>query len=556
MCDAVTRQINGQAQLEALECDNLFIVPLDNQRQWYRYHHLFAEVLQVRITEELPEPIADLHLRASYWYEQHSFPAEAVHHALAAEDFERAAALVEFTWRDLTRQYQNATVISWMKALPEEIICARPTLRVGYAWALMGSGNLDAMEPHMQALERWLADSEGNVVASDTEYQSLRANLAIARAYQSQTLGDFPGSVAYTQQALDHLPTEDYIQRAVPNSLLGLAHWADGDIEAAHSSFSAVVTSFQRAGDVLNTLDLRYALGEIKAAQGRLHEALNTYQQVLKIADDHSENILRGTANAYMGISNLQCEWNQLAAAAHTLQMGKSLNEQAVLPGWQHRWRIAQARIKAAQGDFERAIALLNEAKQLYYPSPMPDIRPIAALIAQLWIRQGQLAATWRWAKSQDLSLSMLLSYLREFEHITYVRLLIAEYAQNGKKTTEKKNSLFSIDEILAFLERLLNAARSAERIGSEINILVLQALAYQVKGNLSAALPPLQQAICLAEPEGYVRLFVEEGPPMEKLLKEAAKNEISLSYVRRLQAAFAKGDVETATHHANHQPL
>lgn len=579
LCDAVTEQTNGKAQLEALERDNLFIVPLDNQRQWYRYHHLFAEVLKARITEEQPAQMAGLHLRASCWYERHGSSAETVHHALAAEDFERAANLIELTWRDLTRCYQNAAVIGWMKALPEEIICARPVLRAGYAWALMASGELDAMEPHIQALETWLVESENAsqkvtpcdhtppllspniVVANDTEYQSLPATLAIARAYQSQTLGDFPRSVEYAQRALENLPPEDYIRRAVPTSLLGLAHWANGDLEAAHRSFSAVVTSFQRAGAVLNTLDLRYTLAEIRAAQGRLNDAFHIYRQVLQIADEHSEESLRGPANACMGMSELQCEWNQLETAARTFQTGKSLNERAVLPDWQHRWRIAQARIKAALGDFESAIALLDEAERLYYPSPIPDVRPIAALRAQAWIRQGQLNAAWTWAKSQNLSLSMPLSYLRECEHITFARLLIAEYRQNEQETIEKNikeknNNQLSIHEILDFLERLLTAARSAERMRSEIEILILQALAHPVESTLSVVLPPLQQALRLAEPEGYVRLFVAEGPPMARLLQEAAKNDISLGYVRRLQSAFEKGDVIVSTHQSLDESL
>ncbi|ABW31017.1 LuxR C-terminal-related transcriptional regulator [Acaryochloris marina] len=557
LCNAVTEQTNGQEILKTLERDNLFVVPLDDQRQWYRYHHLFAEVLQAKAIEEQPEQISGLHSQASGWYERQGLPTDAIYHAFAAQNYERAANLVELNWRDLTRQYQNATVIGWMKALPDELFCNRPVLNAGYAWALMGCGKLEAAEPHLQAIEQWLDDISNQpgssqpemVVVNEAEFHALPVTLAAARAYQAQTLGDIPDTLKYAQQALDLLPEDDYIKRAAPTSLLGIAHWANGDLDAAHRFFTEVVKSFQRAGDVLNTIDLGYALAEIRATQGYLREALKTYQKFSKIAIEKGGTVLRGTANLYMGISELQCEWNDLDAAAQSFQTGKALDETATLPDWQHRWRIAQARMKEAQGDLNGALDLLNEAERLYYRSPMPTAQPIAAQRARVWVRQGRLMEAWGWVRSQNLSIDDDLSYLREFEHMTLVRILITQYRQNPAEKPP-------IHGAVGLLDRLLTAAEAGGRIGSAIALLILQALAQEAQGNIPVALVPLQQALTLAEPEGYIRLFLDEGPPMMTLLQAAAKQDMAPSYVLQLLGAFRDVQVKVPVTQGLAEPL
>ena len=553
LCDAVTQQADGEGRLEALERGNLFVVPLDDRRQWYRYHHLFAEVLQARARKEHPKQIPTLHLRASEWYEYHGLPADAIHHALAAEDFERAADLVELTWRIMTRSYQYATVIGWMQALPNQLIRVRPVLSAGYAWALMGSNELEAAEPYLKIIEAWLGATDRNersdfpskemVVVNEAEFQSLPATLATARAYQAQTLGDISSSVKYAQQALELLPEDDYIKRAGPASLLGLTYWANGDLEAAHRAFSDVVKSFQMAGNVLNTVDLGYALADIRATQGRLREALQEYQRALQIATGQDTLVLQGTANLYVGISESYREWNDLEAAAQQLQTSQALDEQAKLPDWQHRYCIAQARIKEAQGDLEGALALLDTAERVYYRSPMPDVRPIAALKARMWVKQGKVKKALKWAQERQLSVDDDICYLREFEHITLARVLIAQYREDKRK--DKQNDLTNnasrspIHGAPDLLARLLKAAEATERLGSTIEILILQALMHEAQNNMPAALVPLQRALTLAEPEGYIRLFVDEGAPMAALLREATKH--APDYVSHLRSAFGQ---------------
>ena len=201
LCNAVTEREDGKEMLDILERSNLFLIPLDDQRQWYRYHHLFADVLQAHLMEAQPEQVSSLHQRASVWYEQNGFPPDAIRHALAAEDFERAAGLIELAWSAMDLSYQSSTWLGWVKALPDELIRARPVLSVGYAWALLDGGELEASEARLQDAERWLDTPTDQMVVVDKEqFRSLPASIATARAYRSLALGDIPGTIKYAQQ--------------------------------------------------------------------------------------------------------------------------------------------------------------------------------------------------------------------------------------------------------------------------------------------------------------------------------------------------------------------
>jgi LuxR family maltose regulon positive regulatory protein len=542
LCDAVTGQEDGRVMLEAVEGGNLFVVPLDDERRWYRYHHLFADVLQARLMREQPDHAPALHQRASEWYEHNGLPAQAIRHALAAEDFERAADLVEVTWRAMDRSFQSATWLGWAKALPDELVRARPVLSVGYAWALLDSGELEAGEARLRDAERWLdtsadtserpeAPSTEMVVVDEEQFRSLPASITTARAYHAQVLGDVPGTVTYARRALDLLPRGDYYERGVLAALLGVAYWASGDLEAAHRSFADFMANMRMAGNILVAIGGTFVLADIRMAQGRLHEAVRTYERSLQLAEEQDEPVLRGTADLYLGLSELHCEQGDLKVARQHLLTSKELGEHAALPELQYRSCVAMARIREAEGDLDGALDLLHEAERQYISSPVSDMRPAAALKARVWVRQGRLTEALSWVHEQGLSVGDDLSYLREFEHITLARVLIAQYKS---KRIER-----SIHEAMELLERLLQAAEEGGRMGSVIEILVLQALAHEVQGDSSTALVPLERALTLAEPEGYVRVFVDEGRPMAQLLSEAATHGIMLGYVGKVLAAF-----------------
>ena len=546
LCDAVTGRDGGKAMLEALDRGNLFLVPLDDRRQWYRYHQLFADVLQAHLLDEQPADVPGLHRRACAWYEQNGEPSEAIRHALAAKDFERAADLVELA-APATRQYrQEATLRRWLEALPEELLQVRPVLSNAYAGSLLVRGEVEGVESHLQNAERWLDPTTGGpprflarspemVVVDEEGFRALPAAIAVHRAGQARILGDAAGTVAHARRALELVGEDDHLGRGGAASLLGLVYWTKGDLDAAHRWYAEGMASLGRAGYLSDVIGGAITLADLRIAQGRLREAMTTYERELRVATEHAPPVLRGAADMHVGISQLCYERNELDAAMQHLLTSRELGEHAGLPKNRYRWRVAMARMRAAEGDLGGAVDLLNEADRLYVSDFSPDVRPVLASRARVLVAQGRLDEALDWARERGLSVEDDVSYLREFEHLTLARVLLAQYAAERAEG--------SIHEVTSLLERLLRAAEDGARTGSVLEILVLQALAHQAQDDISTALASLQRALTLAEPEGYVRTFVDEGPQMASLLRAAAKQGIALSYVRRLVAAFDKAD-------------
>jgi LuxR family maltose regulon positive regulatory protein len=559
LCDAVTGQDGGKAKLAALERGNLFVVPLDDRRRWYRYHQLFADVLRAHLLDEQPNDVPVLHRRASAWYEQNGERSEAIRHALTAEDFERAADLVELAIPAMRRSRQEAALRAWIKVLPDEVVRVRPVLTVGFAGALVAGGELEGVEDQLRDAERWLdtttgirtgsqAPSAEMVVVDDEELPRLRGTIELYRAALALARGDVLGTMRHAHRALDLSPEDDHLSRAAPAGLLGLAYWASGDLEAAHSAYADCMAGLRRAGHIPDTFGCAIALADIRLAQGRLGEAMRTYEQALRRAREQGGSALRGTADMYVGISELHRERNDLHAATQNLLRSQELGEHTGLPQNSYRWRVAMARMREAEGDLAGALELLDEAERRYVSDFFPNVRPIPALRARVWVAQGALGEALGWAHERGLSVEDDLSYLREFEHITLARMLLARYATDR---TER-----SIQEATRLLERLLRAAEEGKRSGSVIEIMVLQALAHQVRGDVPAALASLQRALTLAEPEGYARIFVDEGPRMASLLRAVAKQGIASSYVRRLLAAVIKTEDRTPVEQDLIEPL
>jgi LuxR family transcriptional regulator, maltose regulon positive regulatory protein len=542
LSDAVTGREGGQAQLEALDRGNFFVVPLDDRRQWYRYHHLFAEVLQAHVRAEQPDLVATLHRRASAWYEQHSLVADAIRHALAAQDFAHAADLAELTWSAIRQSRQDTTLLGWLKALPDEVLHVRPVLSAAYAHVLLSSGVFEGALERLRDAEQWLdtpADRRARpgtppvemVVVDDQAFRRLPGTIAIARAGMALARGDVPATVSYARQALDLAPEDDRLTRGGAAGFLGLAFWTSGDLETAHRTYAEGMASLQKAGNIADAINGAITLAAIRIAQGRLREAMRTYERALQLANSQSAPLLRGTADIYVGMSDLERERNELQAATQHLLRSQELGEHAGFPQNRYRWRVAMACIRVAEGDLEAALGLFDEADRLYMSDFSPNVRPIAALKTRVWLAQGRLGEALDWAREQGLSAHDELSYLHEFNHITLARLLLAQYKSNRAEA-----SLFDAMELL---DRLLQAAEAGERTGSIIEILILQALAHQMQGDIPAALMPLSRALTLAEREGYIRLFVDEGPPMAHLLREAAARGFMPEYTGTLLAAF-----------------
>ena len=538
LCDAVTGQEGGNKRLDALERGNFFLVPIDDKRHWYRYHHLFAEVLSAHLRAEQPDQIPTLHRRASEWYEQHGSAADAIRHALAAVDFARAADLVELAMPAMRRSRQEATLLGWLKALPDDLIHCRPVLSAGYAGALLAGGELEGVEDRLRDAERWLdtgADmrarphpsqreprsrpsaetrpeqSRWMVVVDEEAFRRLPGAIAVWRAGQALALGDVPATVTHVRRALDLVPEDDHLMRGAAASLLGIASWTSGDLEAAHRGYADGMAHLQMAGHLSDAVGCAIALADIRIAQGRPHEAMRTYEHALQLATAQGEPVLRGTAGLYVGMSELHREHDDLHAATQHLLSSKELGEHTGLPRYRFSWCVAMARIREAQGDLDGALDLLQEAERLYVSDFFPNVRPVPALKTRVWIAQGRLGEALGWARERGLSVEDDLSYLREFEHITLARVLLAR-----AKSDPVDRSLL---EAMGLLDRLLQAAEAGGRMGNVIEILLLQALAHQAQGDSPAALVPLDRALTLAEPEGYVRVFVDVGEAMRLLI-------------------------------------
>jgi LuxR family transcriptional regulator, maltose regulon positive regulatory protein len=547
LCDAVTGQHGGKAMLESLDRANLFVVPLDDRRRWYRYHHLFADVLQAHLLDEQPDRVAALHRRASHWYEANREPFQAIRHALAAGDVERAAGMVELAIPALRMARQEATIRGFIEAIPDDLVRVRPVLAVGLVGALMSSGELEGVEDRLRQVAGWLEPTDGGrwtpradmVVVDQDEFQRLPGVIEMYHAALALVRGDAPATIGHARRAIDRTAEKDHLTRAGASALLGLALWGGGDLEAAHRAYWVAAEGLRRAGYIADVLGCSITLADIRTTQGRLGEALRTYERALRLAADQEATVLRGTADMYVGLSQIACERNDLRAATRHLLHAEALGEHTWLPQNPYRWRVAMARVREAEADLDGALDLLDAALGVYMGDFAPNVRPIPALRARVLAAQGRVGEALAWAREQGLSTDDDLSYLREFEHVTLARVLLAQSrAQRGEA---------SIADAARLLQRLLQAAEAGERTGTAIEILVLQALTHHARGNVPGALVALERALTLAEPEGYVRVFVGEGPPMASLLRAAAKQGIALSYVRRLLAAVDRSEAAPA---------
>jgi LuxR family transcriptional regulator, maltose regulon positive regulatory protein len=442
--------------------------------------------------------------------------------------------------------------------LPDEVVQVRPVLSVHFAGALLTTGELEGVEGRLRDAERWLDATgigEGSpaspaemIVADEEEYRRLPGTIEMYRAGQALARGDALGTVRHARRALDLSPEEDHLCRAGASGLLGLTSWASGDLEAGHSAYAECMAGLRRAGHIADTFGCAIALADIRLAQGRLGEAMRTYEQALQLVPEQGGPVLRGTADMHVGMSEVHRERDDLPAATQHLLRSQELGEHTGLPQNRYRWLVAMARIREAEGNPGDALDLLNEAERLYMGDFFPNVRPIPALRARVWVAQEKLGEALGWAREQGLSVEDDLSYLREFEHITLARVLLARYqAERAER---------SIHEATRLLERLLSAAEEGGRTGRVIEILVLQALAHQTLGDIPAALASLERAVTLAEPEGYVRVFVDEGPPMASLLRAAAKQGTAGNYVRRLLAAVSKTEQNGPVKQALIEPL
>ncbi|MDQ1373328.1 MAG: hypothetical protein QOJ09_666 [Actinomycetota bacterium] len=524
LCDAVTCRGDGQAVLERLERANLFLVSLDDRRHWYRYHHLFADVLQAHLLDEQPDLVPALHRRASDWYDEDGDWTEAIGHAMAAADFERAAGLIELATPMLRQTRQEATLRRWVTALPEELFADRPVLTIARVGALMASGDSAGVELLLQSVERWLDPADDGVkpvVVDYDEFARLPAQVEVYRAGLALLAGDIEGTISHANRVLDLAEPSDHLHVGGAAALIGLAEWRVGDLDTARARYAEAVHHFVDGQFLPDVMGCSLALADIQIAQGRLRDATGTFESALDLAQARPG--MRGTPDMHVGLSTLLIERDELAGALQHLDASREHGEHAGLPQNPYRWRVALARLRQAQGDLSGTLELLAEAERVYNTDFSPAIRPIPAVRARVQLAQGDVDAALRWARERGLTAQDDLTYVQEFEHITLARALLARR---------------SFDDSVPLLHRLLAAAEEGRREGSAVEILTLLALAHDAQGDRAAAAVRLQEALERAEPEGYVRVFVDEAPTAVPLLRAVSLSGIAGDHARRVLAA------------------
>ena len=517
LCDAVTGGTDGTRTLADLERGNLFVVPLDTERSWYRYHHLFADVLRARLLAEHPQQVRDLHERASGWFAARGLVVDAVRHALAAEDFDHARYLMETALPEMRRTRQDGLLLIWMRSLPPPVVRRSPVLSLVSAWSQLMSGNLDAVEPRLNDAEAALADGshDQDLAATWADIEDLRtapAMISIYRASLAQARGDVAGTVCHARHALDLAGPEDHFIRGAGGGYLGLAAWASGNVDEALSTFSDAVRSLHAAGNLVDELDTAVVLADMWVASGRPSRARRLYEQALQTAAGGGAPY-RATADLHVGLAELDRELDDLPSAEAHLESARVVGERASITENRHRWYVVMAQVRSAGGDYDTATSLLHQAEALYRPGFYPDVRPIAALKARVQIAAGDLSSAGGWAEDRAISVDDQPDYLREYEHLTLARVLLAQHGADQH-----------IAALLGLLERLRAAAVEAGRDGSVLEIRVLQALAHHARGDLPEAVEALSRSFAATpEPDSYVRLYLDEGAPMRDLLQDAA---------------------------------
>ncbi len=513
LCDAVLLDpsVSGQATLEYLDRANLFLVPLDHERQWYRYHQLFAEALRQRVhprvvsSEMAGRGVAELHSRASVWYEAQGLYLEAFQHAAAAQDVERAERLIGGKGMPLHFRGAVKVFLDWLGSLPKTVLDARPALWVRYARLLVVHGQTSDVEEKLQAAETALQDAEEDDQTRDLigQIAAIRATLAMSQ-YQAETM------LVQARRALEYLHPNNLSLRTTATWTQGVAYTFQGDRAAARRAYTEAIPLSQASGEIFTTTLATIGLGNIQEADNQLVQAAETYQRVLHLVGDVPQPV---AGEAHLPLARIYYEWNNLEAAERHGRQALSLARQ--FGRGIDRFILCEvllARLKLAQGDVAGAATLLAEAhqsaRQQHFIHRLPDV---AAAQVLTFLHQGKLAAAKHLAETHELPLSQ-------------VRVHLAR----GNATAA-----------LAILSRLRAQVEARGWEDERLKVLVLQALAFQAQDDQDQAVQLLLDALALAEPGGFIRLFVDEGPQMARLLSEAMPQGRMLDYIAILLDVF-----------------
>jgi LuxR family transcriptional regulator, maltose regulon positive regulatory protein len=510
LCDALTGHAGGQAMLEQVEQANLFLIPLDEVRGWWRYHHLFADLLRARLQQQQPSRVPALHRAAAHWCDEHGLADDAVRHALDAGDAAFAARLIERHFDARFRPGERATIQRWLSALPPVVIQSRPRLLLAQAWMALVGGNVEVVGRWLDAAERAFADGadeafDASVGTGASQLANVPAAIALARAFVAHLRGDAEATAAFASQARAAIGEGEWILDSVTRWQLAGAEWLRGRLAAAEQGFTSVIAVCRAAGERGLAAASCHLLGQVQRAHGRLDAALDTYRQALEITAPPGQPALPAAGIAYVGMAEVAYQRNELDAAVQYVDDGITRCRQLNYTQPLATGLVTLAWIRQAQGDVDGALDAVEGAERA---GPRPEVtsllNPVPAQRARLQLAQGDVAAAARWTQQRGLGPDDEPDYPREREYLVLVRVLVAQDLPG---------------HALALLNRMLKAATAQDRTGSVIEIRALQALALAANGDETIAVDVLAEALTLACPRGFIRVFADEGAPMGALL-------------------------------------
>ena len=525
LCDAVSGRADSQTLLTQLEQANLFLLPLDDRRQWYRYHHLFADLLQQSLKQSHQEEIPKLHRKACEWYQRSGLIHEAIYHGMLGGDVEQAANLIEGHIFTAMEQRELVMLKRWLGGLPSELIQFRPWLGVAYAWVLAENRECDAAERHLQHSE----GSLGNL--RQVEKEHISSYIASIRAECRVAAGDMDGAISYARSALSLLPEKEKKLSSVIASLLGTSLQRSGAFEEAAKAFMDGISASQAVGDLNAVIDIYGDLVGLYVERGLLPRAYSLCQEALRYVEDSFRQQGRyplGAGHIHFRLSTITRHWNDLEGS---LYHAKRSSE--ILQSWGLQYRLNWINLAIALqavGDNSGAAQALERAEETASRQSAFWIEDLKATRALIWLAQGDLESASTWALESGLDVDDEMNYKNQLLYRTLAQVYLVQ-GQNGVEE--------ALDQALRLSSKLLTLIEESGAAAYLIQVLILQALAWHAKGELESALPSLEQALAFGESGGYVRVFVREGAPMGELLRQALTRGTAVDYAGKLLAAL-----------------
>jgi len=534
LCDAVTGQDNSRQVLNTLENANMFVIPLDEERCWYRYHHLFADLLEQRLRVKQGDLVAELHRRASQWFAKNGFKNEAVDHALIAQDYPQAAQLIEEIAEIEWDRARESRLLQWFKKLPDKRIDANPKLCIFYARELFKSGYLDNAEKRLHAAEHMLESTS----ISDVNKEGLLGRIAVIRAYMSTRTGDLSRTIYFSSQALKLLPRRDLNWRSVAATTLGMGYGSDKLVESQQAFVEAMKIS-KAAGNIYYHIFAGSCLGSIIFKRGKLKEAKDISRQLLRLAIENGIEQTGIVGSLYANLGMIFCEWNDIDEGIRLLNKGIELSELGRDPVILASCQVGLLRALMYRMDFAGAFKLMENINERtgHFTLPPWITNTISALNVFFWLGSGKLNAALQWAQERGLSIDDNIDGSHELEYIALAHILITQ------------NKLAEADRLL---QRLIENAKAGARVYMMIEMRLMRALIFKAKQDTAAALTELKFALSLAEPGGLIMIFVSKGKSVAELLEEICavkkrdhddtKAGFSLSYAKKIWSVFQAG--------------